>query len=76
MIAPAHGLIWRGNPGVIVNRFVRYCGYQKDYAEPEVAVVYGSMYGNTEKMVKAVCEGISRLVMFLLNYFLRKKRGC
>ncbi|KAH3762217.1 FprA family A-type flavoprotein [Pelomyxa schiedti] len=59
MIAPAHGLLWRGNPALIINRFLRYAGYAADYAEPEVAVVYGSMYGNTEAMVKSVVSGIA-----------------
>jgi len=59
IICPAHGLIWRGNPSLIINRFARYCGYQKDFAEPEVCVIYGSMYGNTEAMVKSVLAGIA-----------------
>lgn len=59
MICPAHGLLWRGNPSVIVQRFLRYASYQKQAAEPQVCVVYGSMYGNTETMVKAVVNGIA-----------------
>jgi flavorubredoxin len=30
-----------------------------DYAEPEITLVYGSMYGNTEHMVRQVIEGIA-----------------
>eukprot|EP01106_Pelomyxa_sp_JSP_P014608 TRINITY_DN470_c0_g2_i2.p2 TRINITY_DN470_c0_g2~~TRINITY_DN470_c0_g2_i2.p2 ORF type:complete len:261 (+),score=72.78 TRINITY_DN470_c0_g2_i2:105-887(+) len=59
MIAPAHGLLWRGNPMQVVNRFMRYASYQKEFAEPEICLVYGTMYGNTERMVKAICDGIA-----------------
>jgi anaerobic nitric oxide reductase flavorubredoxin len=60
MIAPSHGLIWRGKPKVVVNKYVRYANYNQDFAEPEICVVWGSMYGNTEVMLNAVLKGIAR----------------
>jgi anaerobic nitric oxide reductase flavorubredoxin len=59
MIAPSHGLIWRGNPGHIINLYKKWAEYAKQEAEPEVTLVYGSMYGNTERMMNAVAQGIS-----------------
>eukprot|EP01105_Mastigella_eilhardi_P009874 TRINITY_DN2316_c0_g1_i1.p2 TRINITY_DN2316_c0_g1~~TRINITY_DN2316_c0_g1_i1.p2 ORF type:complete len:440 (-),score=166.99 TRINITY_DN2316_c0_g1_i1:2522-3784(-) len=58
VIAPAHGLLWRGNPGRIVAKFMRFASYKKE-AEPEVCVVYGTMYGNTENMAKAIAQGVA-----------------
>ncbi|MFX0007315.1 MAG: FprA family A-type flavoprotein [Promethearchaeota archaeon] len=58
MIAPSHGLIWR-KPKVVINKYLRYANYNKDYAEPEICVIWGSMYGNTEAMLNAVLKGIA-----------------
>jgi anaerobic nitric oxide reductase flavorubredoxin len=59
LIAPSHGLIWRGRPEVVIKKYQRYANYNKDFAEPEICVVWGSMYGNTEAMLNAVLKGIS-----------------
>lgn len=60
IIAPSHGLIWRKNPEKIVARYIRYANYMNDYAEPEITVIWGSMYGNTETMMRSVLRGISK----------------
>ncbi|MHA1683233.1 MAG: FprA family A-type flavoprotein [Promethearchaeota archaeon] len=60
IIAPSHGLIWRTNPGKIINDYLRLAKYMNDYAEPEITVIWGSMYGNTENMMRAVLRGIAR----------------
>lgn len=59
LIAPSHGLIWRTAPQRIVELYQRWARYATEIAEPAVTLVYGSMYGNTEKMMNAVAEGIS-----------------
>lgn len=59
VIAPSHGLIWRGNPGYIVELYQKWAEYAKQKSEPGVTVVYGSMYGNTEKVMNALAQGIS-----------------
>ncbi len=59
MIAPSHGIIWRENPAKIINDYIRYAGYMKGPAEPEITVVYGSMYGNTAEMLNSVVQGIN-----------------
>jgi flavorubredoxin len=59
-IAPSHGLIWRKNPARIVHLYKKWAEYAKGKAEPEVTFIYGSMYGNTEVMMNAVAQGISR----------------
>lgn len=58
-IAPSHGLIWRKDPGRIVELYRRWAGYATEPAETGVTLLYASMYGNTEKMMNAVAQGIS-----------------
>ena len=60
IIAPSHGLIWRGNPQLIVDLYRRWAEYATGPTEAGVTLIYGSMYGNTEKMMNAVAQGISR----------------
>ncbi len=43
-ICPSHGLIWRSNPGYIVDFYDRMSRYE---TEEGVVIAYGTMYGNT-----------------------------
>jgi anaerobic nitric oxide reductase flavorubredoxin len=58
MIAPSHGIIWRSDPLKIVKAYLRWA---KGEAEKRIVVVYDTMWGSTEKMAKAIVEGISSL---------------
>ncbi|MBU0663946.1 MAG: FprA family A-type flavoprotein [Proteobacteria bacterium] len=58
MIAPSHGLIWRENPQEIIDTYSRFAGYLKGPAEAEVTLIWSSMYGNTQKVVNAMVEGV------------------
>jgi anaerobic nitric oxide reductase flavorubredoxin len=60
VIAPSHGLVWRRDPGRIVELYRGWADLAKGGGEVGVTLVYGSMYGNTEKMMNAVAQGISR----------------
>jgi flavorubredoxin len=57
-VAPSHGIVWRKNPKTIIDRYLKYAGYSKGAAEKEIAVIWGSMYGNTKRGVDAVIRGI------------------
>jgi flavorubredoxin len=59
VIAPSHGLIWRENPGRIVELYRKWAQYAGEPGEVGVTLIYGTMYGNTEKMMNAVAQGIS-----------------
>lgn len=61
IIAPSHGLIWRKNTSHIVNLYKKWAEYATGKSEPEITLVYGSMYGNTEIMMNAVAQGISEM---------------
>jgi flavorubredoxin len=56
MIAPAHGVIWRKNPGKIVDAYARWASGEPDH---KVVVVYDTMWNATEKMAKAIVAGIT-----------------
>jgi flavorubredoxin len=57
-VAPSHGIVWRTNPKTIIERYAAYAEYSKGPAEREIAVIWGSMYGNTKRGVDAVVRGI------------------
>ena len=56
MIAPSHGMIWRKDPMKIVTSYLKWA---KGDAEKKVLIVYDTMWKSTEKMAKAMIEGIS-----------------
>ena len=58
MIAPSHGIIWRENPQDIIDAYARFAGYMNGPAEPEITVIWSSMYGNTEQVVNAMVQGV------------------
>jgi flavorubredoxin len=59
VVAPSHGLIWRDRPNVIIDLYRKWAEYATSPGEVGVTLIYGSMYGNTEKMMNAVARGIS-----------------
>ncbi len=59
IIAPSHGLVWRKQPGLIVELYKKWSEYATSPTETGITLVYGTMYGNTEMMMNAVAQGIS-----------------
>jgi len=55
MIAPSHGIIWRKDPGKIINAYVSWA---KGETKNKVVIAYETMWGATEKMAKKISEGI------------------
>ena len=58
VIAPSHGLLWRKNPGKIVELYKKWSEYGTGDHEPGVTLLYGSMYGNTETVMNYVAKGL------------------
>lgn len=56
MIAPAHGLVWRTDLDWMLSRYNRWSTYTTD---PGVVIVYGSMYGSTQKMAEVIARQLS-----------------
>jgi flavorubredoxin len=59
-VAPSHGIIWRKVPEKIITRYSKYASWAKGPAEKEIAVIWGSMYGNTRAALDAVLRGIEK----------------
>lgn len=56
MIAATHGPVWRTDLNYILSRYKKWSSYQTDKG---VVIVYGSMYGNTEKMADAIARQLA-----------------
>jgi flavorubredoxin len=59
-VAPSHGIIWRKEPEKIIARYSKYASWAKGPAEKRIAVIWGSMYGNTRAALDAVIWGIEK----------------
>lgn len=55
-IAPLHGPVWRDNIDYIISRYDKWSSYKCDKG---VVIVYGTMYGNTEKMADAIARQLA-----------------
>ena len=60
VIAPSHGLVWRGNPGKVIAHYKKFAGYPTGHAEIGITLLWSSMYGNTRQATDAVMSGIAR----------------
>ncbi|MBI9107121.1 MAG: FprA family A-type flavoprotein [Spirochaetales bacterium] len=58
MIAPSHGIIWRKNPSEVIEQYRRLASYHNGPAEKEITLIWSSMYGNTEKLVRPLIEAV------------------
>lgn len=56
MIAPSHGIIWRSNPNKIIKAYMEW---SEGLRKRKVVVVYDTMWGSTDKMARAIAEGIA-----------------
>jgi anaerobic nitric oxide reductase flavorubredoxin len=55
-IAPSHGVIWRRNPGQILEAYRRWASSE---ARERVIIAYETMWGSTEKLARALAEGVA-----------------
>lgn len=56
MIASTHGPIWRTDLNWVLSRYTKWSTYDM---EQGVVIVYGSMYGNTQKMAEVIARQLS-----------------
>lgn len=57
MICPLHGPIWRSNLGYILDKYTKWSTYTPE--DKAVAIMYGSMYGNTERAADILASSLS-----------------
>jgi flavorubredoxin len=56
MIAPSHGIIWRKDPGKIIQAYDEWSRYE---TREKVVIVYDTMWKSTEKMVNILVDRIA-----------------
>jgi flavorubredoxin len=56
MIAPSHGIIWRSHPEKIIEKYMEWA---KAEGEKKAVIVYDTMWHSTEKMARAVLDGLA-----------------
>ena len=55
MICPSHGIIWRNNPNLIIEKYLQW---SDAYQEDQVTIVYDTMWQSTRLMAQAIADGI------------------
>jgi anaerobic nitric oxide reductase flavorubredoxin len=55
MIGPSHGLIWRKDPGRIIQSYVEW---SQGKAGKKILIIYDTMWNSTEAMAKAILTGL------------------
>ena len=58
IIAPAHGIVWKNNPNLILEKYEKWAN---NYQENQITIIYDTMYGSTRKMAEAITEGIRNI---------------
>lgn len=57
MICPLHGPVWRSDLGYFLDKYAHWSSYEPE--ENTVALLYGSMYGDTENAVNILAAGLA-----------------
>ena len=57
IIAPSHGVVWRDNPGQIVEK---YAVWADAYQENQITVAYDTMWEGTTKLAHAIADEIHK----------------
>jgi flavorubredoxin len=55
IIATSHGVLWRDNPGQIVEKYAKWAD---DYQEDQITIIYDTMWNGTKHIAEAIGEGI------------------
>ncbi len=54
-IAPAHGVCWRRDPGMIINKYVEWAS---GVTKRSAVIIFDTIWGGTEKMARALALGL------------------
>jgi flavorubredoxin len=57
IICPDHGVIWRKEPGKIIEAYAKW---SQQIPEKKAVVIYDTMWHSTEAMAEAIADGISK----------------
>ena len=56
IICPDHGIIWRKNPGRIIDAYLKWSNHE---TENKAVVIYDTMWKSTQAMAEAIAGGIA-----------------
>jgi len=56
VIGPSHGIIWRKNPGKIIELYSKWAANE---TESRAVIAYDTMWGSTEIMAREIARGLS-----------------
>ncbi|MGC9009797.1 MAG: FprA family A-type flavoprotein [Sulfolobales archaeon] len=56
IIAPAHGIIWRRRPEIIIDYYYRIASAEPDLRK--IIIVYSTMYGFMQKVINVIAEDL------------------
>ena len=59
IVAPGHGIVWRNAPDKIIKLYMDLVGHQNSGDPKQITLIYGSMYGMTERAVHMVQDYLS-----------------
>lgn len=68
-ICPDHGIIWRKNPGRIVDAYIRW---SRQESVKKAVLVYDTMWHSTERMADAIASGLAQEGVAVRPMHLRK----
>ncbi len=69
MICPDHGILWRSDPGRIIDAYVQW---SKQESGAKAVVVYDTMWHSTERMADAIATGLASQGISVRPMHLRK----
>jgi anaerobic nitric oxide reductase flavorubredoxin len=56
VICTSHGVIWRNNPGQIVEKYLKWA---QSYSENQVTLLYDTMWNGTRTMAESIAKGMA-----------------
>lgn len=57
ILAPAHGICWRRDPGKIINKYIAWA---TGTPEQSAVIIFDTVWGSTEKMARAIARGLEK----------------
>ncbi len=70
MICPDHGILWRKDPGKIINAYVKWSRQEDN--EKKAVIVYDTMWHSTEIMAEAIMSGLTEEGIYVRPMKLRE----
>jgi flavorubredoxin len=68
-ICPDHGIIWRKDPSLIINKYLEWSDQKPS---KKALVIYDTMWHSTEKMAEAITSGLNAAGVYAIPMHARK----